>query len=269
MSEFVGPGTLLTEQDFSDAAQKLHCDQAAIQAVAKVESSGKSGFLPNNRPKILFESRWFHKRTNGQFDQSNPDLSTPKWVRNYAGGSGEYSRLEKAITLDRTAALESTSWGKFQVLGINCKMVGYSDVEEFVAAQVQSEAEHLSAFVNFVISKKLDDELRDRRWADFAKTYNGPGYKQNHYDTKMAEAYAMFAGGVHAPTVLEIQQALNGHGASLTADGITGPATRGAIRVFQEAQGLVADGIAGPATLAALGLGPSHDPIAFSNELNG
>ena len=150
MNEFVGAGTLLQDQNYTDAAQIIGCEDAAIRAVAEVEG-GKKGFLPDVRPKILFESRWFHKRTGGRFDQSHKHISTPKWVRNYAGGGGEYNRLEEAISLDRKAALESASWGKFQILGINCRLAGFADVEDFVAAQVLSEAEHLKAFVNFVI----------------------------------------------------------------------------------------------------------------------
>jgi hypothetical protein len=51
------------------------------------------------------------------------------------------------------------------------------------------------------------------------------------------------------PTVAAIQQALG-----VTADGVTGPRTRRAIKRFQRRNGLTADGIAGPATLDALGL---------------
>jgi outer membrane protein OmpA-like peptidoglycan-associated protein len=55
-------------------------------------------------------------------------------------------------------------------------------------------------------------------------------------------------------------------GLQLTVDGVAGPATRSAIRTFQQRQGLAADGIVGPATEAALkaalaggGPKPPHD----------
>jgi hypothetical protein len=66
-------------------------------------------------------------------------------------------------------------------------------VEAFVKAQLESEGRQLDAFVGFVISNKLDDELRDKRWADFARVYNGPGFAENKYDSKMADAYARHA----------------------------------------------------------------------------
>jgi peptidoglycan hydrolase-like protein with peptidoglycan-binding domain len=55
-------------------------------------------------------------------------------------------------------------------------------------------------------------------------------------------------------SVAQIQGALG-----ITADGIAGPQTRGALKRFQRAHGLPADGVAGPATVAALGLGGAQD----------
>ncbi len=189
-SEFAGGALTLNEQDFKRAADRLGCEVAAIKAVAEVESGGKTGFLADKRPKILFESRWFHKLTGGRFDASHPDLSTPTWVRNYKGGAAEYGRLGAAIALDRPAALKSASWGMFQILGVNHAVVGFDNVDAFVKAQVESEGKQLDAFVGFVFSHKLDDELRDKRWADFARVYNGPGFAENRYDKKMRDAYA-------------------------------------------------------------------------------
>jgi len=266
--EFAGPAETLKNADYERVAQRLSCEVAAIRAVAEVESGGRTGFLPDRRPKILFESRWFHKLTNGAFDQQHPDLSTAVWVRNYKGGAAEYDRLRAAIALDRDAALKSASWGMFQILGVNHKVAGFNDVEAFVDAQCQSEGNHLDAFASFVLANKLDDELRDKRWADFARGYNGPGYETNRYDTKLAEAYAKYAGGHVPPSTLEIQNALNRHGAAIEADGKSGPDTRTAIREFQRQAGLPITGIADPATLAALGLSESHDPIATSAAVN-
>lgn len=268
MSEFSGKAEPVRNEDFERAAERLCCDVPAVRTVAEVESGGRTGFLPDDRPKILFESRWFHKLTNGLYDAEHPEISTPSWVRNYAGGAGEYGRLEKAIGLDRQAALKSASWGMFQILGVNHRVAGFDDVEGFVRAQTESEGRHLEAFVNFVINNHLDDELRDHRWADFARSYNGPAYAKNLYDQKLADAYAKHSGGVLAPTTADVQRALNRHGANLDVDGLTGPATRRAIREFQRDHGLVTDGLAGPTTLAALGLAEAHDPVALSANIN-
>ncbi|MGL5223755.1 MAG: N-acetylmuramidase domain-containing protein, partial [Aeromonas sp.] len=56
-----------------------------------------------------------------------------------------------------------------------------------------SECEHLTALCRFI---KQDSAMHkaatDRKWADFARRYNGPAYKENSYDTKLAKAYSQF-----------------------------------------------------------------------------
>ena len=190
------PGTPapLTDADFQRAAAALNCEVACVQAVTDVESGG-SGFFASGRPKILFEAHYFSRLTQHRYDASNPQISSAKWNRAlYAGGEKEYGRLQSAMALNRDAALRSASWGRFQIMGDNCKAAGYASADEYVAAMYQSEGKHLDAFVNFVKSSKLDGALREKRWADFAKGYNGSGYAENQYDKKLAAAYKKHAG---------------------------------------------------------------------------
>jgi hypothetical protein len=183
----------LTEQDFSDCATSLNCQIAAVRAVVAVESAG-GGFLPNGRPKILFEAKYFHKLTNGKYDKTHPNISSRVWNKNlYKGGAREWNRLNEALALDHNAALQSASWGLFQIMGANYKLCGFKTVDDFVAAMEKSEGEQLKAFINFVKSQKLDGFLRTRNWASFAKGYNGPGYKKNQYDVKLTNAYNKYA----------------------------------------------------------------------------
>ena len=191
----------LTEEDYARAARAIGTDVAAVKAVVEVESSG-SGFLPDGRPKILFEAHWFAKFTNGAYNRSHPNISSPRWNRAlYKGGAREYPRLEEAKKLDASAALKSASWGLFQIMGFNHKLCGFVSVEDFVSAMKASEGRQLDAFVGFIESKKLNAFLIKKDWASFAYRYNGAGYKQNKYDTKMAAAYARHAasGGQGAP----------------------------------------------------------------------
>ncbi|HBE51693.1 MAG TPA: hypothetical protein DDW76_23685 [Cyanobacteria bacterium UBA11369] len=181
----------LTNRDYSNAANLLNLEVAVIRAVVEVETAG-SGFLPDGRPKILFERHWFYKLTPLPVSKSRFDLSNPQ-PGGYLGGIREWDRLNDAINLDRIPALKSASWGLGQVMGFNYKVAGYSDVEEFVNAMHISEGKHLEAMMNFIKSQNLDKALRSRDWAAFARGYNGPAYARNKYDQKLAAAYAKYA----------------------------------------------------------------------------
>lgn len=185
------PKQPLQEQDFIDAALALGCDVAAIKAVAEVESR-QFGFNENDEPVILFERHIFSKRTGRKFDATNPGISQKK-PGGYGKSSEQHARLREAIALDRKAALMSASWGKFQIMGFNFTHAGFNDLQKFINAMYRSERDQLLAFVNYIKDVQLDKELREKNWTEFARRYNGPDYKKNEYDTKLAKAYAKYA----------------------------------------------------------------------------
>lgn len=181
----------LKEEDFIKAAKIIGCEVAVIKAVAEVESAGK-GFNSNNTPKILFEGHWFHKLTNGIYtNKLNSNISYPKWIRKYYN-QNQHKRLQKAVKLDRNAALMSASWGKFQIMGFNYKKCGFDTVQQFINTMYRSEADHLFAFLNYIKSRKLEKYLISKDWARFAYYYNGKGYRKNKYDTKLNKSYLKF-----------------------------------------------------------------------------
>lgn len=47
-----------------------------------------------------------------------------------------------------------------------------------------------SSLCSYVRAVGIDDELRSHNWAEFGRRYNGPEYKKNEYDTKLAAAHA-------------------------------------------------------------------------------
>jgi hypothetical protein len=260
-SEFAGAAKRMSEAAITRAAADLGCDVAAVKAVIDVESRG--GFLDDKRPKILFERHYFWRLTNGKHSRVSPDICSSD-AGGYKGGKREYDRLETALRLDREAALKSASWGAFQIMGANHKAAGYADVESFCKAMCESEDKQLEAFVSFVKTNRLDDELRRLDWAGFARGYNGPAYKKNRYDEKLAAAYVLHSSGPRTSgggitralrmgdegeDVRRLQEKLG-----LVADGDFGPRTKTALMAFQQKNGLLADGVAGPRTLAKLGL---------------
>ncbi len=191
-----GQAKALTEEDIIEVAQHLGVEIAAIKAVYEVESSGK-GFLKDKRPKILFEGHVFWRELKKlkldpqNYVKGNENILYAKWTReHYKGGADEYPRLEQARQINDEAALKSASWGTFQIMGFNYKACGFKNVRTYVDAQHLNEGEHLKAFGNFIKSANLVRHLKSKDWAAFAKGYNGPAYKTNKYDEKMAVAYA-------------------------------------------------------------------------------
>lgn len=196
---------LLTEQDFLNAANRLNCEVAAIKAVAEVESGPYGAFLDSGEPVILFERHIFHRLTKGK--HSTPENRNISWktpsqknmgaINAYGPPSAQHERLQKAVALDRSAALQSASWGKFQILGANYDALGYDNLQDFINRMYRSEADHLDSFVRFVEANGLAGALRTKDWRTFARKYNGPTYAKHNYHGRMAAAYKKFKAGEH------------------------------------------------------------------------
>lgn len=181
----------LTNNDYILAARLLNCEVACVKSIREVEALN-SGFLPNGEVKILFERHKFHQFTGGKYSRKYIDISNPR-SGGYKGGYAEHRRLQKAVRLNRTAALKSASWGAFQIMGFNYRLCGFTSLQAFINAMHKGEREQLFAFVNFVKSVGLDDELRRKDWKGFAKGYNGRAYYENKYDVKLQRAYKKYS----------------------------------------------------------------------------
>lgn len=189
----------LSDGDLVKAADALGVPLACVRAVNEVESTG-SGFLIDGRPAILFERHKFWKQLQARgIDPAPLAVKNPNILSQtrggYLGKAAEYTRLASAELIDAGAAYESASWGAFQVMGYHWQRLGYSSVDDFVARMENSEGDQLDAFVRYVAADPaLLAALKGRKWAVFAKGYNGPDYAANLYDAKLAQAYLKYAG---------------------------------------------------------------------------
>lgn len=202
------PGRFLGFKDLQAAAKRLGVPLASVLAVNEVESAG-AGFLANGKPAVLFERHVMfqrlalvrHEGDDQAALQHHAEQLAAQWPTlvnakpgGYTGGTGEHQRLAQARMLDAVAADESTSWGAFQVMGYHWERLGYASLADFVARMHASEAEQLEAFVRFIeTDPPLHKALKARKWAEFAKRYNGAGYARNLYDVKLERAYERHA----------------------------------------------------------------------------
>jgi hypothetical protein len=181
---FVGRGLPLTAAGLSAACDKLGVGSAEIWAIVFTETDYPySGFWQNKSPQILYEQHIFHRLTNGRFDAKAPNISNSQ-PGNYNGD--QYERLNEAITLDETAALQSASWGMGQVLGENYKAVGYNSPQEMVAQMLTSEDTQLAAVVEDILAADINRTLAVHDWPNFARVYNGANYAAVSYDRHLS-----------------------------------------------------------------------------------
>lgn len=189
MVSFVGPAKRLGDLDLPRIGSIIAVGEDEIHAVMDVEAGG-SGFDRQNRPKMLFEPHIFYRNLSGvQRDQAvAKSIAYPKWrPGNYPADS--YPRLRDAIAINETAALKSASWGLGQILGDNYVAAGFLSPQAMVIAFVESEANQLEGMIRFIKTNKLDAYLRAHNWAKFAEGYNGPRYRENDYDGKLARSF--------------------------------------------------------------------------------
>ena len=191
----------LIDEDFTQVAELLGCEPAALKAVQQVETGGRGGFFSPGRPAILFEGHifWTQLKKGGSkpedYVKGTENILYPKWEKgHYKGGIGEYDRLEQARKINREAADASASWGMFQIMGFNYAACGEESIESFVRSMCESEFKQLLLTANFIKkNSQMLQALQARDWAVFAKCYNGPAYAQNRYDVKLEAAYQKYS----------------------------------------------------------------------------
>lgn len=189
--DFNGRAKRIDDIDLPRIGARIGVGEDELHAFIDVETRG-SGFDSVGRPRILFERHIFHRYLTPAERKKAGALAnaTPG---GYGKESEQYAKLERAMKVNKEAALFACSWGLGQIMGFNHKLAGYDTVEEMVEAFKDDEENHLNAAVTFIINAGLDDNLRAHDWIGFAKGYNGKNYHINKYDEKLAEAYAKWS----------------------------------------------------------------------------
>ena len=162
------------------AANSLGLPVKVVQTIEAVESGGKAS-------AIRFEPHVFHRK--------RPDLADrvpfTKGPRGYSVTKTETNKdaFEHAFTLDPAAAVESTSWGLYQVLGghlLSIYSSPASGVDHFYADPEKVSYELFVSWFND--SPRALSAARERNWKKLARYYNGPG-QVDYYGAALEREY--------------------------------------------------------------------------------
>ena len=200
-----------------ELADSLKTDLPSVRAVVQVEASG-SPFLPtpsrtpngddvSGYPVVAFEGHVFWRElTHLKIPALRPsailaarsdidDILYPSLTARYQKPPVEEGvQLRKAMDIHMEAAKRSASWGMFQIMGFNHLDCGFESVLGFAEDQWTIEGQVRSFFKFLGANPRILAALRGHDWAMFARLYNGPGYKRNEYDRKMATWHLKFGG---------------------------------------------------------------------------
>ena len=194
MTIWKGAAKRLDDIDLPRIGATIGVGEDEIHAVLDVEASG-AGFDSKGRLKALFEPHIFYRQL-GEGPKRDAAMAQGLAYRRW-GEKGyprdSYARIEAAMTIDRDAALRSTSWGLPQMMGFNAGLAGYASAEAMVKAFAADEEAQLAGMVMFIVNAGLDDELRAHDWRGFARGYNGPGYARHGYHSKLAASFKRWA----------------------------------------------------------------------------
>jgi hypothetical protein len=182
--------------NYRSAADEIGTSEAALKAVGSVESSGNAFWTIDGekKPVIRLEAHWFGKLTKYAYNDTHPQISARQWTPSLAArtAAGAWQQFDEAASLDESAAIQSTSWGAFQLMGFHYKNLGYASPQA-MRADMDTEQGQLNAFVRFIKADPvLVNALRTLDWDAFAGRYNGPG-QVPVYAAKMRDAYERFS----------------------------------------------------------------------------
>jgi hypothetical protein len=243
------------------AAKANHWPASALLAVVECETSGKPFEQDGHTPSLLFERHKFYSELKKLQPSKlsaaiRAGLAIPKWSRStqykdQGSSSGRLNVIAKARAIDEEVANRAASWGLGQTMGFNAERLKYEDATHMVGELSRGIAEQIDALVREIKTDHLDKYLIAKNFTAFARGYNGPGYAQNQYDTRMRAAdarwerrLAQIADGSYqakpGKTVTMVYQTkLKALGFNVgKVDGDWGDLTTGACSAFQRREGL-------------------------------
>ena len=171
----------ISETQYNNLAKEFGISKSKVKSIDFVESNGE-GFDPKTgKIKIQFEPGYFKKLTNIVIN-NGVENQTKEWIA-----------FNESYKKNPTKAMESTSIGRMQVMGIHWKRLGFKSVGDMWDFAKDSEANQLWLGLKFIeTDKRLIDAVKAWDTKLVAYYYNGPNYWVKGYDKKLTAAEIRF-----------------------------------------------------------------------------
>ncbi len=125
-----------------------------------------------------------------------PDLCFPHGDQYGGGNLNQYEKLVRAAALDFDIAVQSCSWGGFQILGEYYSSCGCSTPAEFADKFMSGTDGQMEIFIAFMKKEKSAgvEGLKNHNWEQVATSYNGGGWRTKNpdYANNLKKFYEQF-----------------------------------------------------------------------------
>lgn len=181
-------------QIIKEVSREFDIDWRLAAAFIEVESGSKGFDDKTGKLLIQFEPVWFRRKVpfapSGAWSVNKVDVQRKEW-----------EAFNSAFRINPDAAMESTSIGLGQIMGLHWARLKYKSVGQMwdhAKKGLHDQVQQLFMFI--VTDKRLLAALQARNWHLVATLYNGPGYMEiarkygrEPYDLAMKNAFQKFS----------------------------------------------------------------------------
>jgi hypothetical protein len=184
--------TVSTNDKLAEYAKANELDKYLLQALTNIES-GANGFQ-NGRLLIRVEAHLLLSAAPelSQFFSYNPNNRFFDHFFNgqkYHGNQDkEWQAFDFARRKHALATYNSTSYGKFQILGSNYASLGFNSAEDMFNYLSANEDNHYTVFFRYLENFNLLQPIQNKDFVAITSIYNGPG-NVAHYSKLLEQEY--------------------------------------------------------------------------------
>lgn len=205
---YIGEGRQISEQDIVRLATESGIPPYLALACAYKETPKLTGSWSSGALNALYEDHVAYRNTSGETRAAlvRAKLAASGW-RDLPYPASPYPAIDRCAEIAGTeVAARATSWGLFQILGENYRMLDFSSALDMVRWLAESEHNQFEGWVRTIDAMGVRSKLLAEDFAGYALVYNGPKYASHGYHTKLAELATFFkskyGAGFPEPTLL-------------------------------------------------------------------